>query len=85
MKLASLKQGGRDGTLIVVNHDLSMAVVASGIAPTTTGPGFCRNCSYSAQNLSAWSTVQTECVWPPCGPAPGISSKLSLGPVVMTR
>ncbi|MBL0028835.1 MAG: fumarylacetoacetate hydrolase family protein [Rhodanobacteraceae bacterium] len=34
MKLASLKQGGRDGTLIVVNHDLSMAVVASGIAPT---------------------------------------------------
>ena len=34
MKLASLKQGGRDGTLIVVNHDLSMAVVADGIAPT---------------------------------------------------
>jgi len=32
MKLASLKQGGRDGTLIVVNRDLSRAVVADGIA-----------------------------------------------------
>ncbi|HWT14142.1 MAG TPA: fumarylacetoacetate hydrolase family protein [Patescibacteria group bacterium] len=34
MKLASLKQGGRDGTLIVVNRDLSRAVVADGIART---------------------------------------------------
>jgi fumarylacetoacetate (FAA) hydrolase len=34
MKLGSLKEGGRDGTLVVVSHDLSRAVVASGIAPT---------------------------------------------------
>ncbi len=35
MKLASLKQGGRDGTLVVVNRDLTRAVVvADGIAPT---------------------------------------------------
>ena len=34
MKLASLKQGGRDGTLIVVSRDLTKAVVAEGIAHT---------------------------------------------------
>lgn len=34
MKLASLKSGGRDGTLIVVNRDLSRAVAAGGIAVT---------------------------------------------------
>ena len=34
MKLASLKQGGRDGTLIVVSRDLTKAVVADGIART---------------------------------------------------
>lgn len=34
MKLASLKDGGRDGTLIVVSRDLSRAVKASGIAAT---------------------------------------------------
>lgn len=34
MKLASLKEGGRDGTLVVVSRDLSRAVKASGIAPT---------------------------------------------------
>jgi fumarylacetoacetate (FAA) hydrolase len=34
MKLASLKEGGRDGTLIVVSRDLSRAVKASGIAAT---------------------------------------------------
>ncbi|MFP4207194.1 MAG: fumarylacetoacetate hydrolase family protein [Wenzhouxiangella sp.] len=34
MKLATLKQGGRDGTLIVVSRDLSQAVRAVGIAPT---------------------------------------------------
>ena len=34
MKLASLKEGGRDGTLIVVSKDLSRAVKATGIAPT---------------------------------------------------
>jgi fumarylacetoacetate (FAA) hydrolase len=34
MKLGSLKQGGRDGTLIVVSRDLQHAVQATGIAPT---------------------------------------------------
>ena len=34
MKLASLKEGGRDGTLIVVSRDLGRAVKATGIAPT---------------------------------------------------
>ncbi|WP_300614619.1 fumarylacetoacetate hydrolase family protein [Dokdonella sp.] len=34
MKLGSLKQGGRDGTLIVVSRDLTRAVAATGIAPT---------------------------------------------------
>ena len=34
MKLASLKEGGRDGTLIVVDRELKRAVRATGIAPT---------------------------------------------------
>ena len=34
MKLASLKQGGRDGTLVMVSRDLTRAVVADGIART---------------------------------------------------
>jgi len=34
MKLGSLKEGGRDGTLIVVSRDLTKAVKASGIANT---------------------------------------------------
>ncbi|NDY96693.1 fumarylacetoacetate hydrolase family protein [Wenzhouxiangella limi] len=34
MKLATLKQGGRDGTLIVVSRELTHAVRADGIAPT---------------------------------------------------
>src|SRR5262245_61124062 len=34
MKLASLKEGGRDGTLIVVSRDLSRAVRVGDIAPT---------------------------------------------------
>jgi len=34
MKLGSLKEGGRDGTLIVVSRDLTKAVRASDIAPT---------------------------------------------------
>ena len=34
MKLGSLKEGGRDGTLIVVSRDLSQAVRATGIAAT---------------------------------------------------
>jgi fumarylacetoacetate (FAA) hydrolase len=34
MKIASLKEGGRDGSLIVVSRDLTRAVRADGIAPT---------------------------------------------------
>ena len=34
MKLGSLKEGGRDGTLIVVSRDLTKAVKAAGIANT---------------------------------------------------
>jgi fumarylacetoacetate (FAA) hydrolase len=34
MKLATLKEGGRDGTLIVVSRDLAHGVRATGIAPT---------------------------------------------------
>jgi len=34
MKLGSLKEGGRDGTLVVVSRDLARAVRAIGIAPT---------------------------------------------------
>jgi fumarylacetoacetate (FAA) hydrolase len=34
MKLGSLKEGGRDGTLIVVSRDLARAVKATGIATT---------------------------------------------------
>ncbi|UXI69203.1 fumarylacetoacetate hydrolase family protein [Tahibacter amnicola] len=45
MKLATLKQGGRDGTLIVVSRDLSHAMVATGIAMTLQ------------QALEDWSVV----------------------------
>src|SRR5258708_13556119 len=34
MKLASLKEGGRDGTLIVVDRELTRAVRATNVAPT---------------------------------------------------
>jgi fumarylacetoacetate (FAA) hydrolase len=34
MKLASLKEGGRDGTLIVVDREIKRGVRATGIAPT---------------------------------------------------
>ena len=34
MKLASLKEGGRDGTLIVVNRELTRAVRAATVTPT---------------------------------------------------
>lgn len=34
MKLASLKSGGRDGTLVVVSKDLTKIVIASSVAPT---------------------------------------------------
>ncbi len=45
MKLGSLKEGGRDGTLIVVSPDLSRAVRATGIAATLQ------------QALEDWSNV----------------------------
>ena len=45
MKLASLKEGGRDGTLIVVSRDLGRGVRAAGIAPTLQ------------QALEDWSNV----------------------------
>ncbi|NGP53966.1 fumarylacetoacetate hydrolase family protein [Thioalkalivibrio sp. XN8] len=34
MKLATLKQGGRDGTLVVASRDLARAVPAAAVAPT---------------------------------------------------
>ena len=34
MKLATLKEGGRDGTLIMVNRELTRAVRETGVAPT---------------------------------------------------
>jgi fumarylacetoacetate (FAA) hydrolase len=34
MKLASLKEGGRDGTLVVVSRDLARAVAVPDVAPT---------------------------------------------------
>ena len=34
MKLGTLKEGGRDGTLVVVSRDLSRAVKATAVAPT---------------------------------------------------
>jgi fumarylacetoacetate (FAA) hydrolase len=37
MKLGSLKEGGRDGTLVVVSRDLARAVRATGIAQTLQG------------------------------------------------
>src|SRR5690554_3688861 len=45
MKLGSLKEGGRDGTLVVVSRDLSRAVRADGIAATLQ------------QALEDWSNV----------------------------
>ncbi|MGA8277517.1 MAG: fumarylacetoacetate hydrolase family protein [Rhodanobacteraceae bacterium] len=51
MKLGSLKQGGRDGTLIVVSRDLSRAAKADGIAPTLQAA--LENWSNSAPRLNA--------------------------------
>ncbi len=45
MKLGSLKEGGRDGTLVVVSRDLTRAVRATGIATTLQ------------QALEDWSNV----------------------------
>jgi fumarylacetoacetate (FAA) hydrolase len=48
MKLASLKEGGRDGTLIVVARDLKHAVKAAHIAPTLQAA------------LEDWATVEPQ-------------------------
>jgi fumarylacetoacetate (FAA) hydrolase len=53
MKLGSLKEGGRDGTLIVVSRDLTRAVKANGIAPTLQAA--LDDWSNSAPRLSALS------------------------------
>ncbi|MFY2763419.1 fumarylacetoacetate hydrolase family protein [Arenimonas sp. MALMAid1274] len=70
MKLASLKEGGRDGTLIVVSKDLRRAVRATGIAPTlqraledwsNTAPRL--NGLYEALQGSAAETINGEPVF----------------------
>jgi fumarylacetoacetate (FAA) hydrolase len=70
MKLGSLKQGGRDGTLIVVSRDLSRAVKATGIAATmqfaleewqTVAPRL--NSLYEVLNLSPAETINGEPVF----------------------
>ena len=70
MKLGSLKEGGRDGTLIVVSRDLSKAVKATGIAPTlqraleewdATAPRL--NALYEVLNLSPAETINGEPVF----------------------
>jgi fumarylacetoacetate (FAA) hydrolase len=48
MKLASLKGPGRDGTLCVVNRDLSRAVKVDGIAPTMQAA------------LESWANVEAK-------------------------
>ncbi len=53
MKLASLKQGGRDGTLIVVSRDLQHYVTAGDIAPTLQAA--LDNWSSAAPRLNALS------------------------------
>src|SRR3546814_11554257 len=50
MKLGSLKEGGRDGTLVVVSRDLSQAVRATGIASTLQ------------QALEDWSNIAPRLV-----------------------
>jgi fumarylacetoacetate (FAA) hydrolase len=45
MKLASLKEGGRDGTLVVVSRDLARAVAVPDVAPTLQ------------RAIESWSTV----------------------------
>jgi fumarylacetoacetate (FAA) hydrolase len=70
MKLGSLKEGGRDGTLIVVSRDLSRAVRVPGIAPTlqraledwsNTAPRL--NGVYEALELSPAGTIDGEPVF----------------------
>ena len=70
MKLGSLKEGGRDGTLIVVSRDLSRAVKATGIAPTlqraleewqASAPRL--NAIFEVLNLSPAETINGEPVF----------------------
>jgi len=58
MKLGSLKEGGRDGTLIVVSRDLTRAVKASGIA--TTLQGALDDWSNAAPRLNALSEALND-------------------------
>jgi fumarylacetoacetate (FAA) hydrolase len=58
MKLGSLKEGGRDGTLIVVSRDLTKAVKASDIAPTLQAA--LDDWSNSAPRLNALSEALNE-------------------------
>ena len=53
MKLGSLKEGGRDGTLIIVSRDLTRAVRATGIADTLQRA--LENWSNAAPRLNALS------------------------------
>jgi fumarylacetoacetate (FAA) hydrolase len=71
MKLGSLKEGGRDGTLIVVSRDLGKAVKATGIAATlqraleeweSAAPRL--NALYEVLNLSPAETINGEPVFP---------------------
>jgi fumarylacetoacetate (FAA) hydrolase len=55
MKLGSLKEGGRDGTLVVVSRDLTRAVKASGIAMTMQAA--LENWDVTAPRLNAVSDV----------------------------
>ena len=70
MKLASLKQGGRDGTLIVVSKDLQRAVPVPSVAPTlqkaledwhTAAPRL--NRVYEALNHGNVETIDAEQVF----------------------
>ncbi len=70
MKLGSLKEGGRDGTLIVVSRDLARAVKATGIAATmqraleeweSAAPRL--NSLYEVLNLSKAETINGEPVF----------------------
>ena len=70
MKLGSLKEGGRDGTLVVVSRDLSRAVRATGIAATlqraledwdTTAARL--NSVYEVLNISPAETINGEPVF----------------------
>ena len=71
MKLASLKQGGRDGTLIVASRDLAKAVRASDVATTLqaaledwTNAAPRLNRVYELLNESNAETINGEAVFP---------------------